>query len=165
MITIDNKATQAYNTIEVPVQTSFHAPEGCFAATIRSVRKTKQSMYSSKSIIRIIFELKVPDARIQYLAKLDLPANMNEGSDICNVICNLCGRRALLECSGSSFDLDSLVGLSCDVMTHHITDYRKHHEHPFVIVTDLCKPGELVHPQSAIKAGATLKEMVNPIKL
>jgi hypothetical protein len=140
-----NPGTQPDNTIEVPKQTSFHTPTGQYSATIRSAsKKVKQASDSTIPFVRIVFNVQVPSASLDYLAKLDVPANMNEGSDLWNIICRLLGRQALQECSGSTFDLNRLVGLSCDIEVDHVRGQQERYDFPFVIVTDLRKAGTLV---------------------
>ena len=146
--------SQAGNTIEVPLQTSFHTPEGRFPASIRSTKKGSQSWSSNQPMIRFIFNVNVPGSNIQYLAKLDLPENMNEGSDLWNVLCRLVGRKVLQECSGKTFDLNKLVGTPCDIETQHNHEYREDHDFPLVIVTDLQETGtwEAANAKCAPKA-------------
>jgi len=144
IIKLNEAAYKASNTIEVPRQTSFHTPEGRYSATIRSVKRTRQSWSSQHPIIRIILNVNVLGSNIKYLAKLDLQENLNEGSDLWNVLCRLVGRKALRDCSGGKFDLDTLVGLACDIETQHSYDYKDDHEFPLVLVTDLTEAGGLV---------------------
>ena len=143
-----NPGTQSGNTIEVPRQTSFHTPHGTHSAVIRSVTtRSRQTISSSFPIVRIVFSVHVPGALVDYLAKLDLKADMNEGSDLWNVICRLVGRKRLQECSGKEFDLDSLVGIPCDIEVEHVWGKTEQHDFPFVVVSDLREAGALVKPQ------------------
>ena len=133
------------NTIEVPKQTSFHTPIGKYNAAIRSVsKKIRQGGTSSIPFIRLVFNVHVTGANLDYLAKLDLPENMNEGSELWNVIYRLLGRKALQDCSGGTFDLNTLVGLPCDVEVDHVRGKQERYDFPFVIVTDLREAGALV---------------------
>ena len=144
-----NPGTQPGNTIEVPRQTSFHTPHGTHSAVIRSVTKrSRQSISSSFPIVRFVFSVHVPGALVDYLAKLDLKADMNEGSDLWNVICRLVGRKHLQECSGKEFDLDSLVGILCDIEVEHIWGKAEQHDFPFVVVTNVRPAGSLVKPET-----------------
>jgi hypothetical protein len=132
------------NTIEVPRQTSFHIPRpGAYSSTIKSVSK-KIRLTDSVPFIRILFNVQVPGANLDYLAKLDLKQDMNEGSDLWNVVCRLVGRKALQECSESEFDLNSLVNLSCDIEVDHVVDKDARYECPLVVVTNLKEAGTLV---------------------
>ena len=86
------------------------------------------------------------------MAKLDVQENMNEGSDLWNIIHRLLGRQALRECSGGTFDLNRLVGLLCDIEIDHVRRQQERYEFPLVIVTDLREAGELLRgPQDAIR--------------
>jgi hypothetical protein len=133
------------NTIQVPRQTSFHIPRpGAYSSTIKSVSK-KIRLTDSIPFIRFLFNVHVPGANLDYLAKLDLKQDMNEGSDLWNVIHRLVGRKALQECSESEFDLNSLVNLPCDIEVDHVVDRDGRYEFPLVIVTNLKEPGSLVN--------------------
>ena len=150
------KATQnppaADNTIEVPRQTSFHTPTGNYNANIRSIcRQMKHGADSSTPSVRIVFSVHVPNCNIDYLAKLDVPENMHEGSPLWNIICRLLGRQVLQECSGGQFDLNRLVGCSCDIEIDHVHTHADRYDFPFVIVTDLREPSRLVGgPQDGV---------------
>ena len=137
------------NTIEVPKQTTFHTPAGQYNATIRSVsKKIRQTGTSSIPFVRFVFTVHVPNANVDYLAKLDLPENMSEGSDLWNVLCRLVGRKALQDCSGAKYDLDSLVGLSCDIEVDHVRGKQERYDFPLVLVTNLQTGGSLVKPET-----------------
>ena len=152
-----HQVPQPDNTIAVPKQTSFHTPTGLHNATIRSVsQKFRQATDSSTPFIRIVFNVQVPNAHLDYLAKLDVAANMHEGSDLWNIICRLLGRRALQDCSGSTFDLNRLVGLACDIEIDHVRGQEERYAFPLVIVTDLREAGTLVRaPQTPTHPGST----------
>jgi hypothetical protein len=126
------------NTIEVPKQTTFHTPTGQYNATLRSVsKKTRQTRDSSLPFIRFVFNVHVPQANLDYLAKLDLPENMNEGSELWNVLCRLVGRQCLQDCSGATFDLNMLVALACDIEVDHVRGKQDRYDFPLVVVTNL----------------------------
>jgi hypothetical protein len=91
-----------------------------------------------------VFNVNVPGSNVQYLAKLDLPENLNEGSDLWNVLCRLITRKRLQDCSGSQFDLNTLIGLPCDLEIGHITDKAEDYEFPLVVVLDIQPAGTLV---------------------
>lgn len=140
-----NPGAQPDNTIEVPKQTSFHTPIGKYGASIRSAsRIVKQRRYSSVSFVRLVFNVQIPNTNVNCLAKFDLADNMNEGSDLWNVICRLLGRESLQECSGGTLDLNTLIGLSCDIEVDHVRGQQEQYDFPFVIVTDLRGAEDLV---------------------
>ena len=141
-----NPGVTPSNTIEVPRQTSFHIPQpGAYSANIRAVSKrTRQG--SDSSFVRFLFGVHVPNANVDYLAKLDLATNLTEGSDLWLVVCCLVGRKRLQECSDGEFNLDSLVGVSCDIEIEHIHDSLGRYEFPLVVVTNLKEAGSLVRP-------------------
>ena len=133
------------NIIAVPRQTTFHTPAGQYSATIRSVsKKIRQTGTSSLPFVRFVFTVHITNANIDYLAKLDVPENMSEGSDLWNVLCRLLGRKALQDCSGAKFDLNTLAGLSCDIEVDHVRGKQERYDFPLVMVTDLREAGGLV---------------------
>lgn len=131
--------------VEVPRQTSWHTPQGSYSGSIRSVKVIPRfGGDSSCRIVRITFNLNVPLARLDYLAKVDLKLDLTEGSDLWNLICNLINRKALQDSSGSTFDLQKLVGLACDVVIEHNTGQAQDYAFPLVLVTDVRELGRLV---------------------
>lgn len=133
------------NTIQVPRQTSFRVPRpGSYSSNIRAVtRKLKHSGDSSTRFIRFLLNVIVPGSNIDYLAKLDLKEDLHEGSELWNVLCRLIGRARLQELSGSSLDLDSLVGLPCDIEVDYVYGIGEH-DFPLVMVTNIQPAGTLV---------------------
>ena len=133
------------NTIAVPRQSSWHVPTGNYRATIRSAnKKFRQGFSSSIPIVRLVLGLTVPGSSIDYLVKLDLQQDLNEGSDLWNVICRLKTRKALQDCSEAEFDLDSLVNTPCDVEIDRVNARADNYDFPFVYVADLREAGALV---------------------
>jgi len=82
------------------------------------------------------------------LAKLELRLDLNEGSELWNLICRLIGRQALQDSSGGQFNLESLNGLPCDLGIDHNLDKAGDHPFPLVIVTDVRAAGRLVKPET-----------------
>jgi hypothetical protein len=134
--------------VEVPRQSSWHVPKGSYLASIRSVNLAHRlTVDFSSKIVRIIFNVHVPNSNVDYLAKIELRLDMNEGSELWNLLCRLIGRKALQGCSGGKFNLEELVGMSCDVEIDHKCDKQGEHEFPLVIVTDIQEAGRLVKPE------------------
>ena len=131
--------------IDVPRQSSWHVPRGSYSSTIRSVNLAHRlAVDYTTRIARIIFNVHVPGSNIDYLAKIELRLDLNEGSELWNLICRLVGRKALQDCSGGKFNLEQLVGLACDIEIDHNCDNQGEHEYPLVIVTDIQETGRLV---------------------
>lgn len=131
--------------VEVPRQSSWHVPKGSYSSTIRSVNLANRfGGYSTTQIVRIVFNPRVPNSNLDYLAKVELKLDLNEGSELWNLICRLIGRKALQDCSGSNFDLEQLVGVGCDIEIDHNTDKAEDYDFPLVIVTDVQEAGRLV---------------------
>jgi hypothetical protein len=131
--------------VEVPRQTSWHVPIGSYHSHIRSIKVLPRFSGSSRfNIARITFTVRVPGANIDYLAKVDLKLDLSEGSDLWNLICNLINRKALQDSSGSTFDLERLVGLPCNISIDHNTDKAEAYEFPLVLVTGVREEGGFV---------------------
>jgi hypothetical protein len=114
-------------------------------ATIRNVSiKYHQGSTSSVPIVRFIFAVQVAGATVDYLAKLELKLDLNEGSELWNVLSRLIGCKTLQECSGKQFDLDTVKGLRCDIEINHVSDNAAEYEFPLVVVTDIQATGTLV---------------------
>jgi len=141
--------------VHVPRQTSFHVPPGFYSATIRSLKvQHRQAKNSSVPILRIMFNVSVPGAGVDYLAKSDLKLDLNEGSDLWNVLCRFLGREHLSSFSGKQLNLESLVGLACDLRISHHSDKAREHAFPLVIVTDIQPAGTLIKPEARLKEQA-----------
>jgi len=143
-----NPAPTADNTIDVPPKSLFHAPQGTFHATVREVRRGGWG----RAMVKFTFELNVPRSSTPYRANLELAENMNSGSDLWHVLCKLAGRKAVEKCEGGKFDLDTLIGLPCVVVTEHIYNEEANHEFPFVVVRSVQEPCTLVCESSNCKA-------------
>jgi hypothetical protein len=133
--------------VDVPRQSSWHVPKGQYQAHIRSVNLAHRlAVDFTTRLVKIVFNVNVPNSQLDYLAKIELRLDLNEGSELWNLLCRLIGRKALQDCSGSKFNLEQLVGLECDVEINHNCDRQEEHDFPLVIVTDVQEPGRLVRP-------------------
>src|ERR1019366_1935848 len=109
--------------VDVPRQTSWHVPRGSYSSLIRSVSVANRfGGYSNTPIVRIVFNPQVPGSPLDYLAKIELKLDLNEGSELWNLLRRLVGRQALQDCSGAKFNLEQLVGMACDVEIDHNFD-------------------------------------------
>lgn len=137
--------------IDVPRQTSWHVPRGTYSGSIRSVNlKHCLAGNSNTPNVRVTFNVHVPGSNIDYLSKVDLRLDLNEGSELWNLICRLLSRKVLQDSSGGQFNLESLVGLPCDLEISHNFDKAEDYAFPLVIVTDVQEEGRLVTPATAI---------------
>jgi hypothetical protein len=141
-------ARTADNSIDVPLQNPYHAPVGTFHAIVREARKGG----SGRPTVRFTFGLNVPGSSTEYRANLELVESMNSGSDLWHLLCKLVGRKAVQECKGGKFDLNTLVGLQCAVETGHIYNDEAEHDFPFVVVRDVQEAGSLVTSTGNCKA-------------
>ena len=144
-------ARTADNSVDVPSQNPYHAPAGTFHAIVREVRKAG----FGRPMVRCTFGLQVPGASIEYRANLDLLENMHPGSDLWNLACKLVGRKAVQDCKGGKFDLNTLVGLPCVVETGHVYNDEGEHDFPFVFVRSVQEPYTLVTPN--VPCNASIK--------
>ena len=131
--------------VDVPRQSSWHVPSGSYHATIRSVLPSHRlAVDFTTRLVKIIFNVHVPNSPLDYLAKVEFRLDMREGSELWNLLCRLIGRRAIQDCSGSKFNLEQLVGLECDVEIEHNFDRAEDHSFPLVVVTNITEFGRLV---------------------
>lgn len=130
--------------VDVPRQTSWHVPRGSYPSLIRSVSLANRlGGYSNTPIVRIVFNPQVPGSQLEYLAKLELKLDLHEGSELWNLLRRLIGRQALQDCSGQKFNLETLVGMACDIEIDHNYDKAETFDFPLVIVTDVQEAGTL----------------------
>lgn len=96
-------------------------------------------------MVKIVFNVHVPNSKVDYLAKIELKLDLNEGSELWNLLCRLISRKALQECSEGKFNLEQLIGLECDIEIDHNCDRAEEHGFPLVIVTDVQEAGGLIN--------------------
>jgi hypothetical protein len=118
------KSSELYRKLAVPVpkESTFKIREGKYSAKIKSVRKLdRQNARKSNPYVRILFNVKVPGLdRYECLAKADYPLNLENRTDLRNIINRLLGKDHLASLSGKEFDLESLVGLDCEIEVEHV---------------------------------------------
>jgi hypothetical protein len=132
--------------VTVPKESTFKLPEGKYSAKIRSVRKLdKQNARGSSAFVRFLFLVNVPGLeRFDCLAKADFPLNLENGTDLRNIINRLLGRTYLTSLSGQQFGLDALVGTECEIEVEHVNlDGRESFDFPLVVVRDIQARGTM----------------------
>ena len=145
-------------TVDVPRQTSFYVPADSYSAAIRSVSiRSRQNSRASIPFVHLLFTVNVPGADVEYLAKIDFKLDLNEGSDLWNILCRLIGQKRLQDCSGKQFDLQSLVGLACDLEIGHVHDDAEDYPYPLVVILDIQPAGRLVKPEVQASGNAQTK--------
>ena len=139
------------NEVPIPKEHNFHIAEGQYRARIHKVIRTaRQNSRGSVEYLRIMFEvLNVPGKdNFLNLAKAEFKLNMEHGSDLRNVIGRIVGREAMSALSGKTFDFDMLLGMEAEVeISHIITDKSENYDFPFVIVSDIQRPGTMNLPE------------------
>ena len=133
-------------TVTVPKESTFKNPEGRYSAQIKSVRKLdKQNARGSNPFARFLFTVNVPGMeRFDCLAKADFPLNLNNGSDLRNIINRLLGKQYLASLSGQQFSLDALSSIDCEIELEHVDlDGRENFDFPLVVVRDIQLPGTM----------------------
>ena len=136
--------------VSVPKERNYHIDEGCYRARIQKfIRVTHQKSMSQGENLRIVFEVTVPGKdKCLNLAKAEFKLDLNQGSELRNVITRLIGKEAMSALSGSSFDFDQLKGMEVEVEIRHIiTDKSENYDYPFVKVSDIQKPGTMGLPE------------------
>ena len=136
--------------VPVPKERNYHIDEGCYRARIHKlIRVTNYNGKGNVDILRIVFEVTVPGKdKCLNLAKAEFKLDLNQGSELRNVITRLIGKEAMSALSGSSFDFDQLKGMEVEVEIRHIiTDKSENYDYPFVKVSDIQKPGTMGLPE------------------
>jgi len=144
-------------TVTVPKDSTFKLPEGEYSAKIKSVRKLdKQNARGSNHFVRFLFLVNVPGLeRFDCLAKADFPLNLENGSDLRNIINRLLGKDYLANLSGQQFSLEVLNGLDSELSLEHVNlDSREDFDFPLVVVRDIQRPGTM----RLTRAGAAQSE-------
>src|ERR1039458_2127654 len=132
--------------VTVPKESTFQINPGSYAAQIKSVRKIeRQTSKGSTSWVRFLFIVNVPGfERFECLAKADFPLNLENGTDLRNIINRLLGRAHLANLSGQQFDLDALASIECEIEVEHVSlDGRENYDFPLVVVCDIQSPGSM----------------------
>jgi len=129
--------------IEVPKEITFELPEGNFAARISNVKVCpKQTAKGMEDWVRILFEVKIPGMEhLNTLAGRNFKLNLHPGSDLRNFLGGLLGVRFFLNTSGQKFNLETIIGMECEVKLEHFTG--KDYEKPLVVVAAVFPPGSL----------------------
>jgi hypothetical protein len=65
--------------VNVPRQTSWHVPRGSYSSTGLVNRLASNS---TTRLVRLIFTVNVPGSNLDYLAKIELRLDFNEGSEL-----------------------------------------------------------------------------------
>ena len=69
--------------VNVPRQTSWHVPRGSYSSTVRSVSLANRlASISTARLVRLVFTVNVPGSNLDYLAKIELRLDFNEGSEL-----------------------------------------------------------------------------------
>lgn len=132
--------------VTVPKESTFQINPGSYAAQIKSVRKIeRQTSKGSTSWVRFLFIVNVPGfERFECLAKADFPLNLENGTDLRNVMNRLMGRSYLANLSGQQFRFDELKGVACELEVEHVDcEGRENFDFPLVVVRDIQVPGSM----------------------
>ena len=132
--------------VTVPKETTFKLNPGRYAAQIKSVRRIdRQTAQRSTAWIRILFTVNVPGLeRFDCLAKLDFPLNLENGTDLRNLINRLLGKPYLASLSSLRFNFKVLKGLECEIELDHVEcEGSENFDFPLVVVRDVQVPGSM----------------------
>ena len=108
--------------IEIPKETSFDLPEGCYKSQVSGVRPIiKQTSRGSQDWVRVLFDVQVPglSERLEAMAGRNFKLDVNPGSDLRNFLVGLLGQQFFADRSGQKVDLESLVGKECEIQLEH----------------------------------------------
>jgi len=127
----------------IPRETTFELPEGNYAASISGLKKfTKQSNKGIQEHVRLSFDVNIP-SRANFVNKAgrNFKKDFNNGSDLRNFLTGLLGRKYFHNLSGKQMNLESLVGMKCELELEHYSNGE--YEHPMVMVNSCHEPGTL----------------------
>ena len=140
--------------IQLPKSTTYHIPAGCFSGRCVDVSKlTKITDNGPVQQIRFWFELEIPSVINSVpMAACNLDLDLNPGSKLLRFLDVWLGRNFIARHGGSNFDLGSLKNENVEVVVEHITNNA--HDHPFVLVKGVYRPGRLELTETALKMAA-----------
>ena len=132
--------------VPVPKLTNFRIPEGKYRAKISGVRKQYvEKLAGTGEMVKLLFEVQVPSMlKTVNLAKAEFRLDMNQGSELHNILTRLFGKQVLADVAGGAFDLAQLEGMEVELEIEHVTTNRRdEYDYPLVKVRDVRKPGSL----------------------
>jgi len=149
--------------IPVPKQATFDLPEGNYPITLaRYNQQLKQTAKGSQSIIRLLFNVKVPGMEdVIPKAGRNFEAKLDSGSDLRNFLESWLGREYFLNLSGKELDLDDLIDKPGEATLRHFQgpDF----DRPLVIIERVVPPGTLKLTEKAKLKGITVAPKIRTV--
>ncbi len=130
--------------IQVPKESTFDLPEGCYKARLSDVRRfIKQTSKGAQDWVRFLFEAEIPglSERLNTIAGRSFKLDVNPGSDLRNFLSGLLGHQFFADRSGQKVDLEALGGTDCEIQLEHC--WGKDYEKPLVVVARVAPPGTM----------------------
>ena len=149
--------------IQVPKETTFDLPEGCYQAQVLDVRQqVKQSKEGMQDWVRIRFRVQIPglSEHLNTVAGRSFKLDLNGGSDLRNFLGGYLGQHYFTERSGQTVDLDGLQGAECEVELQH--QWTRKHERPLVVVAQML-PVNTLRLTKAIQATTAKGKSILPV--
>jgi hypothetical protein len=150
--------------IQVPKETTFDLPEGCYRALVTDVRQqVKQNKEGMQDWVRIVFRVEI-DGWNEYfnpMAGRSFKLDLNGGSDLRNFLGGYLGQQYFVERSGQRIDLDGLRGAECEVELQH--QWTPKHKRPLVVVAKMVPPNTLKLGEVTPETKTAGTAMGNPI--
>jgi len=140
--------------INIPKETLFDLPEGCYKAQVSDIRQfIKQTSRGAQDWVRLLFDVQVPGLsdRWDTMAGRSFKLEVQPGTDLRNFLSGLLGQRFFTDRSGQKIDLDSLRGQECEVKLEHY--WGRDYEKPLVVVVQVAPPGSLKLTSAEPKEG------------
>jgi hypothetical protein len=130
-------------TIDIPKQITFDLPEGNYAASLERLKVfPKQTGKGIEEWVRLGFDVAVPSMpHLDTKAGRSFKFNLNPGSELRNFLIGLLGPEFFLNLSGQPFDLETLLGTTCEVRLEHFQG--KAYDKPMVVVAGAFKQNSL----------------------
>jgi hypothetical protein len=140
--------------VTMPKEHNYRIEEGPYASRVHRVRRMqRQNCHNCGDLLRIDFALEVKGKeKFLNLAKIELPFDLEHGSDLRKVLTRLIGKDGVAALSGEEVDLEPLLmDKPADVEVEHIrTNKSDQYDYPFVNVCDVQTPGTLVAVSPAV---------------
>lgn len=139
--------------VEIPKEITFDLPVGNYRATIVNIKPMfRQGGDGAHEWIRFLFEVQIRSlSAYTCMAGRNFKLDLNPGSELRNWLTGLLGGRFFTDRSGTSMDLEKLIGTRCDVVLQHYQTPK--YDKPMVLVAEVHPAGTLDLTEPAMDDG------------
>ena len=129
--------------LEIPLERTFHCPEGSFRATFKGAR-THHRFRDGKieELIRLTFEVDVPSIRNKTVTVArNFPPSMAQGTQLRSMLESWLGGEFFQQNAGKNINLDDQMDRPAEIMVEHCRN--EHFEDPYCNLIGIYAPGTL----------------------